>query len=79
MIPNVALRNALLAAQGSCAEPGCTYAPEFCPRYWRRVFILCFGEEPKGEADKRWDELFKEGMPIHRSIREQQQRVKAAS
>lgn len=75
---NLSLVQALVLARGAC-EPGCVYDPRFCPRYWRRVFVLYFGNEPSGDTDPRWDELFKFGFPARRALLKEETLIKAAS
>lgn len=61
------LFKAMVMAQQVCCHPGCPYDIQNCPRFWHKVFLLHFGEEPvgiehpKGDDDPRWDRLFKRG------------------
>jgi hypothetical protein len=77
-----------MLAQDSCADSDCRYDPHFCPRYWHRVFVIHWGEEPKGvlhprgDDDPRWDILLKDGLPLHRQLKSEEEeflRRKAAS
>lgn len=76
---NIPLVQALTLARGACDRPDCRYDSRFCPGYWRRVFILHYGSDPEGDADPRWDALFKEGFPAHRTLFENPAREQAAS
>jgi hypothetical protein len=44
------------------------YSPRFSSVFWHAVFIRWYEEDPEGDNDKRWDELFKMGMPVLRKI-----------
>jgi len=75
---NLPIEQALELARGTCDVPNCPYG-DYCPRYWRRVFVLYFGSEPTGDADKRWDGLFKIGFPTRQYLKAERAQKKAAS
>ena len=48
--------------------PDGLYGIGTCPRFWRTVFMQVYHEAPAGNADPRWDELFKIGIPLMRML-----------
>jgi hypothetical protein len=48
--------------------PNPPYALDVDPKFWGTVFVLHFGEYPKGDNDTRWDLLFRKGYPIFHEL-----------
>jgi len=67
----LSMERALILARGKCETDDCSYGA-YCPRYWRRVFILYFEDEPADDEDPRWDELFKFGFPTRQRLVEEE-------
>ena len=75
----LSMERALILARGKCETDDCSYCETddcsygtYCPRYWRRVFILYFEDEPANDEDPRWDELFKFGFPTRQRLVEEE-------
>jgi hypothetical protein len=72
------MERALILARGACTKPDCEYG-RYCPRFWKRIFILYFEDEPTGDNDRRWDALFKTGFNVQRILLEKEKDEKTAA
>lgn len=58
----------LLAREKFTEGEDAPYAREHSPEFWKYVFCEHFGEDPTSDSDKRWEDLFREGIPIYRKL-----------
>jgi len=62
------INQALESASRRCGKPTEPYGFHTCPDFWREVFAVYYGEQPAGDNDPGWKELFSYGYPALRRM-----------